>query len=303
MSQPFFSVVLPVYNVEAYLAECIESVLTQTFTDWELVIIDDVSTDQTPKIIRSYMEKNNKIQMIQNDQNIKSGPSTNHGIEKSAGRWICRLDGDDKYHPEFLERFFWHIQPHQHRDDCFFTSRVRIIDSDGKNIIDVELPGAKKVERLVWMENVICQSATSYPRALWEKVGGYPMSQSEPDDRALWKKFLKAGAGLHVIPEVLVDYRIHFKNTTFSVDSGKAISDISGAEASIKNKEWKVPIFLRQGMLQEARKDIREIFALKKSKPTKFLIYYFLTFLPSGLVRFLMWEIRPRIIAFVRRSR
>ena len=111
---------------------------------------------------------------------------------------------------------------------------------------------------------------------------------------------MNARSKLIIIPEILVDYRIHYKNITFSVDSGKPGSEISNIEAIIKNKEWKIPIYLRQGMLKEARLEIQAIFELQKRSTAKQGLYYLLTFMPASVVRWLIWEIRPRLALFIR---
>ncbi len=300
---PFFSVILPVYNGARYLKECVDCVLAQSYPHWELMIVDDASTDATPEIIRGSVNRDSRVRALRNEKNIKSGPSTNRGIKECHGSWICRVDGDDRYRPIFLERLFQSIRQHGQSADCFFTSYVKIIDENGRSVMEITLPDSKKVKQMIWAENVICQSATCYPKALWKKVGGYPSVQSEPDDRALWKRFVKAHAELIMIPEILVDYRIHFTNITFSVDSGKDSSEISGIEAVIKNKEWKIPIFLRQRMLKEARLEMKGLFKLQNRKTAKQRLYYLLTFLPSNLVYWIMWEIRPRILRVMKMAR
>ncbi len=303
MSQPFFSVVLPVYNAQTYLGECIESVLTQTFTDWELIIVDDASMDATPDILRRYAGRDPRIKVLRNEKNMERSFSANRAVRASAGEWIARIDGDDRYHPGFLGEVSSEIRKNGD-SHCFYTALVRIIDDAGKTVIgEVSLPGAKKVMQMILRENVICHSASCYPKALWEKVGGYAATQTEPDDLGLWKRFLREDVRLVIIRQALVDYRIHFSNTTLAFDLGKSSSEMSRNEMAVRNKEWKIPIFLRQGMLQDARRDLEEIFRLKSRKKAKDRLYYLLTFFPARLVRFIMWEIRPRIIGLVRRPR
>ena len=89
---PFFSVVMPVYNGQTYLAKAIDGVLAQTDADWELVIVDDCSQDQTPQIPAAYASKDKRIRVISNEQNIRVAKSLNRGINAAQGKWIVRLD-------------------------------------------------------------------------------------------------------------------------------------------------------------------------------------------------------------------
>src|SRR3989338_2532313 len=116
--KPLFSVILPVYNGERYLRETLESVLRQTYSDWELIIVDDVSTDSTPAIIRETLAKDARIRSIRNEKNINCGPSANRGIEIAKGEWITRIDADDWYRPQYLEELR-HLAMNHWRDDLF----------------------------------------------------------------------------------------------------------------------------------------------------------------------------------------
>ena len=99
---PKISVVMPVYNGEKYLREAIDSILAQTFKDFELIIVDDASTDRTAEIITSYSDE--RIVYLKNDKNLKISDTLNKGIENSHGEYIARMDADDVSLPERLEK-------------------------------------------------------------------------------------------------------------------------------------------------------------------------------------------------------
>jgi len=90
---PLVTVLMPVYNGEKYLAEAIESVLNQTFADFELLIIDDCSSDNSVEIIQSYND--NRLKLIINEENIGQSSTMNKAIELAEGKYIARLDQDD----------------------------------------------------------------------------------------------------------------------------------------------------------------------------------------------------------------
>lgn len=92
---PEISVVMPVYNASQYLAEAIESIVSQTFTDWELIIIDDGSTDDSKLIIKRYAQSDKRIRYYKNEQNMGVIRTLNKGINLSTGKYIARMDADD----------------------------------------------------------------------------------------------------------------------------------------------------------------------------------------------------------------
>ena len=93
MNNPLISVVLPVFNVEQYIEECIESILNQSYVFFELLIIDDCSTDNTLEILRSF--KDNRINIIEKSNNKGLVDSLNLGLDLAKGKYIVRIDGDD----------------------------------------------------------------------------------------------------------------------------------------------------------------------------------------------------------------
>lgn len=96
---PKFSIIVPVYNVEKYIDECVQSVIGQTFTDWELILIDDGSTDNSYEICRSYAENDIRIQAIHQD-NVGASGARNKGMANAAGEYILFLDSDDFYNKD-----------------------------------------------------------------------------------------------------------------------------------------------------------------------------------------------------------
>jgi glycosyltransferase involved in cell wall biosynthesis len=104
MKTPKVSVLMPAYNAEKYLGEAIESILNQTFTDFEFIIIDDCSTDKTWEIIQEYVKKDKRIISIKNEKNLKLSATLNKGIEACKADYIARMDADDWSYPDRLEK-------------------------------------------------------------------------------------------------------------------------------------------------------------------------------------------------------
>jgi len=97
---------MPAYNAEKFIAEAIESILNQTFRDFEFVIIDDCSTDGTAKIIQKFAAKDSRIVFLQNEQNLKISKTLNRGIVIAKGKYIARMDADDWSYPNRLQKQF-----------------------------------------------------------------------------------------------------------------------------------------------------------------------------------------------------
>jgi len=109
MVSPFFSIVLPTYNRAHLIETAVKSVLNQTFSDWELIIVDDGSTDNTRELIQTYQEKDARIRYIY-QENQERSVARNNGIEKATGQYVCFLDSDDYFLKEKLASFFEAIQ-------------------------------------------------------------------------------------------------------------------------------------------------------------------------------------------------
>ena len=98
------SIITPTFNSERFIAETILSVQAQTYLDWEMIIIDDCSTDRTAEIVASFQEKDSRIKYFYNTTNNGSAFSRNLALQKAKGKWIAFLDSDDLWHPEKLEK-------------------------------------------------------------------------------------------------------------------------------------------------------------------------------------------------------
>ncbi len=121
VDQPFFSVILPAFNRERTIAKAIDSLLEQSFENWELLIVDDASTDQMERVIAPYL-KDQRIRYLKNETNQERCHSRNRGILESKGQYICFLDSDDYHLPFHLEVLFKVIQEKNQPKGFFFTN-------------------------------------------------------------------------------------------------------------------------------------------------------------------------------------
>ncbi|MFI3242484.1 MAG: glycosyltransferase, partial [Alphaproteobacteria bacterium] len=102
---PKISIIIPVYNVEKYLSQCLDSVLNQTFNDWEAICVNDGSTDKSAEILTKYANKDSRIKVI-NQENYGVSSARNTAMKRITGEWTCFLDADDAFAPCTLETFY-----------------------------------------------------------------------------------------------------------------------------------------------------------------------------------------------------
>ena len=128
-----FSVIVPMYNVENYIAECIRSVIAQTYDNWELILVDDGSKDRTCEIAKSYAEKDDRIKVI---SKAHGGPAQtrNVGIQACSGDYIALLDGDDYWHSEHLEKVNL-ITDKYSCDMCIMNNHINFTENNYQDMV------------------------------------------------------------------------------------------------------------------------------------------------------------------------
>ena len=104
MADNLVSIIIPLYNSEKFIKDTINSVLFQTYTNWEVIIVDDCSTDNSVEIILKIIDNNSNIRLIKLENNVGSAQSRNAALEVANGRFIAFLDSDDIWHPDKLEK-------------------------------------------------------------------------------------------------------------------------------------------------------------------------------------------------------
>lgn len=127
------SVIMPVYNIEKYLPEAVESILNQSFSDFELIILDDKSKDNTLSVAYQYAQKDNRIRVIELEEHQKQGLGRNRGISEAQGDYIMFLDGDDIACPHFLEKMYNAVT---NTDADIAMCRFETLDDKTKKISD-----------------------------------------------------------------------------------------------------------------------------------------------------------------------
>jgi glycosyltransferase involved in cell wall biosynthesis len=204
------SVVMPAYNAERHLAAAIESVLAQTYPHFELLVIDDGSTDNTAAIAAAFAAKDSRVKVITHE-NWGMGRSTNHAAELARGDWIVRLDADDVMLPQRIEKQldFLALNP----DLMVAASLVDFIDDAGRVIGRTKPHWTKRqdVAAAVAAHRVVgfTHPSVIYNKLAIQHVGGFRPQFWPCDDLDLWNRVVEAGYMAIVQEEVLTQYRIH----------------------------------------------------------------------------------------------
>ena len=213
--QPLVSVIMPAYNTEKYIAESIQSVLDQSYTNWELLVVDDGSTDQTAEIVRAFAAKDGRVKYLF-QQNGGQSKARNTGIQNAGGSLLAFLDSDDVWLPEKL----------QLQMRTMVATKVDVVYSNGFVIYE---PGAAsgpsdfpiiagsvegpKMFDLLLLLNFIPVQSVVLRREVFDKAGPFDESLL-CEDYDLWLKIAASGASFYGMSEKLIKYRRHPTATT-----------------------------------------------------------------------------------------
>lgn len=221
------SIITPSYNSEKFISETIDSVLAQTYQNWEMIIVDDVSTDNSIGVISKYLVLDNRIKLIQLNKNSGAAVARNTAIKIAKGRYIAFLDSDDLWTHEKLEK---HILFMQLNNYPFTFSSYEKISEDGVNNLGIVSTPKKVNYQELLKTNVIGCLTAIYDTKYFGKVL-MPLIRKR-QDFGLWLKLLKRTDYAYSINEPLAIYRVR----TGSISSNKlnTISSIWGLYRDIE---------------------------------------------------------------------
>jgi len=258
--KPKISVILPFYNAKAFLVEAIDSVLNQTFTDFELILIDDNSSDGSSLIAENYQKIDERVSYYKNSERLGIVKNLNKGLELAQADIIARMDGDDICDTQRLEKQFNFLISHP--EISVVGSFVSIIDEDG-NLIDKR---TKLLNHEEIKKNILTYSPFVHPAVMFRKqdvikVGGYRGDYGFNEDLDLWFRLAYSGFKLANLSEFLLKYRYH-QNSTAHQYRTNAIDLYRLRKDTIKNYHlnvsWKtrlmVAIQLLVGVVFSGRK-------------------------------------------------
>jgi glycosyltransferase involved in cell wall biosynthesis len=205
MAMSKISVVMSVYNGEKYLSQAVESILNQTYQDFEFVIINDGSADGSFDILRNFETKDKRIRLISRE-NKGLIYSLNEGVKIAQGEYIARMDADDISTPERLEK---QLKYASENDLAVCGTWAEGVDSFGNKVKDLNYPpNMDEVKKYTLLHNPFIHPSVMFKKDPFEKVGGYKDFFKHVEDYELWTRIVfkyKTGN----LPERLLQYRLH----------------------------------------------------------------------------------------------
>lgn len=209
MNPPLISVIMPVWNGQTHLREAIDSILNQTFQEFEFLILDDGSTDSTSKILAEYADKDSRIRIIRLDHE-GIVVALNHGVREARAHWIARMDCDDIAHPERLELQLKALEKCPSSILCY--TDVNIFGEAAN------LQGTRRLpEGEALLKTYLCYSppfvhpTVVFSKRAFDAVGGYLQEERHAEDFGLWGRLISHGKFIG-IRKPLLNFRLHLES-------------------------------------------------------------------------------------------
>jgi teichuronic acid biosynthesis glycosyltransferase TuaG len=284
------SVIMPAYNAEKHIATSIDSVLAQTYTDWELIIVDDGSTDNTSAIVKEYVNTDERIKYIYQN-NGKQAKARNKAIKNAKGDILAFLDSDDLWLPEKLEEAISILESTEFNmvcTDAWVVYGEIVYDKTIRmNIEERDYEGIDAFHYFL-ISNRVCTSTVVLQRSVLDEIGGFDENQliTPAEDYDLWLRILYAGYKIRSVSSPLSIYRMHEASSTTN-DHAATISasvvvlkNLKGAQLPLNKfvsvrKNWIQRLVLRL----DKGEDPKIVYGLvKKFFPGDYIFPWFLNF-------------------------
>ena len=210
MENKLVSIITPLYNSERFVGQTIESVLAQTYTEWEMIVVNDGSKDGGADIVRQYAEKDKRIKLFE-QPNGGCASARNHGLREARGRFYCFLDSDDYWDPTFLEEQLAFMAE---KRAAIVTCSVRRVDENGIAILNPQIvPVRMTYFDILKSCNLPCL-ATMIDASKLNNIRFREELHNLRDDYALWLSLMKQTDYAYGNQRVLANYRISSSQVT-----------------------------------------------------------------------------------------
>jgi glycosyltransferase involved in cell wall biosynthesis len=192
MKQPLVSVIMPVYNASSYLKESIDSILEQTYTNFELLAINDGSTDDSDKLLEHYAKLDPRIKIVTHKKNMRLVATLNEGLNLAKGEYIARMDSDDI---SFPKRFELQVAVLQKEPQIVLVAGAfEVIDEDGEFMYREVMPvNDRDIKRVMLLRNVFAHGSVMFRKSAIEQVGPYRDDCGPTEDFELWSRLSTIG--------------------------------------------------------------------------------------------------------------
>ncbi len=307
MENPTISVIMPAYNTEKYLEESIKSILNQTFTNFEFIIINDGSKDNTKKIIEIYKKKDKRIILLNNPKNLGLQVSLNRGLKLAKGKYIARMDSDDI---SLSNRFQIQINFLNRNKDIFLVggSAIVINEKGEKAGCFIKNDSSKRIKKKLLKSNPFI-----HPSIMFRNERVYYREKFVcSEDYDLYLRLLTDNKNMKNLPNVLIKYRIRKDSFVSTMpyqefyfrkakefylqrkkDNKDAYENLKPPSSSPNNIDFdklnqrtKIIVKFQDNQMKEVRKEIRKYFN-KYGFNKRYAMYYLLSFLPFKIIKLL----------------
>jgi len=205
------SIITPSYNSSKFILECIESVLSQTYENWEMIIVDDCSKDNSKEIISEHSTKDKRIKPIFLEKNVGAAEARNAAIRQSKGKYVAFLDSDDLWNPKKLEK---QLSFMYENEIAFSYTNYQFMSENGEDLSNI-ISAPEKMTYDSYLKNTIIGCLTVIIDR--EKSGEFEMPNIRSShDMALWLLIMKRGFSAYGLDENLARYRIVSTSNTAS---------------------------------------------------------------------------------------
>lgn len=244
---PKVSVIMGVYNCADTLEEAVSCIINQSFTDWELIMCDDCSSDETYKVAQMLAEKDDRIRVIKNEKNLTLAPTLNKCAKVAKGKYLARMDGDDICDLDRFQKEYNFLESHP--EYALVSCNMILFDDEGEHgyIKYTEEPDGK----LLMRGSQFCHAGCMMRKEVFDELGGYGESSDVEriEDFNLWFRLYKAGYKGYNIQEFLYsmrDDRNAFSRRKFKyrINEAKQIKEVESVFGNgIKSKlKFLVPL-------------------------------------------------------------
>lgn len=249
-NRPLVSIIIPCYNTEEFIERTIKSVLNQSYQNFEIIIVDDGSTDNTPKIIQRYASNDKRIKYFSISHTGRPSVPRNYGVSKSSGKYIAFLDSDDLWTREKLKYQVNYLTNNSNKSFvysmCFSFGNVNFF-SDMFELLPLPFRVAKNREDLIKIGNTIPLSSVLVQKEAFNNAGGFDEDPKDKlEDYGLWLDLSKTN-DFHFIPRIHVYYRIHKNQFSSDWKSKEQSLKYLAEKKNIKFNSYKY--FRRKGII------------------------------------------------------
>lgn len=202
---PSISIVMAAFNEEQGISKALDSIVAQSFEDWELIVIDDGSTDSTTDVVQQYVDADKRIRLICNETNMELSASLNKGIELARADLIARADADDVNLPDRLLKQYTYMQEHPEID--VLGTGAYLLDTDGQRVSEFLHPLTHvELEKLSFLKVPFFHPSVMIRQRFFNQVGLYDPAYAYAEDKEIWLRGMDAGCQYANLQEPLIEY-------------------------------------------------------------------------------------------------